>query len=79
MRTAKYLSTRRLTEEGRKLSCSRIWDACKLGGPMYVDGFRWTVNNGRSINFWKEFYLPCGPIRKLIEGPLTRVEEQVTV
>lgn len=46
---------------------------------MYVEGFRWTVNNGRSINFWKDYYLPCGPIRKLIEGPLTRVEEQVTV
>ena len=46
---------------------------------MYIEGLKWTVNNGRSINFWKDFWLPCGPIRKLIEGPLTRVKDQMTV
>ena len=79
MLTAKYLSTRRLTEEGRKLPCSRIWAACKVEGPVYIEGLKWTVNNGKSINFWKEFWLPCGPIRKLIEGPLTWVKDQMTV
>ena len=46
---------------------------------MYVEGLKWIVNNGESINFWKDFWLPCGPIRKLIEGPLTRADEQLSV
>ncbi|KAL0012862.1 hypothetical protein SO802_007970 [Lithocarpus litseifolius] len=79
MLIAKYMSTRRLTEGGRTLPCSRIWAACKVGGPVYVKGLKWTVSNGRSINFWKDFWLPCGPIRNLIEGPLTGDEEQLTV
>ena len=50
MLTAKYLSTRRLTEEGRKLPCSRIWAACKVSSPVYVRGLKWSIN-GRSISF----------------------------
>lgn len=80
MLTAKYLSLRRLTEEGRNLPCSRVLAACKIAGPvLYVEGLKWTVNNGKSINFWKDFWLPCGAIRKLIAGPLTWVEEQLIV
>ncbi|KAK9994007.1 hypothetical protein SO802_023710 [Lithocarpus litseifolius] len=42
-------------------------------------GLKWTVNNGRSINFWKDFWLPCGPLCNFIEGPLTCDEEHLTV
>ena len=75
MLTAKYLSLRCLTEEGRSLPCSIIWTACKVRGPVYVKGLKWIVNNGESINFWKDFWPPCGPIRKLVKGPLTRAKE----
>lgn len=35
MLAKKYLTTKRLSEEGRNISCSRIWTACKKGGPVY--------------------------------------------
>jgi len=37
------------------------------------------MNNGSSIKFWQDFWLSLGPMRNLIEGPLSRDEEQLTV
>ena len=51
MLSAKYLTPNRLTEEGKNLSCSSIWTACKKGGPIYVKGLKWAVRNGGQINF----------------------------
>lgn len=76
MLKAKYLCPSRMTEEGRKLPCSQIWPACKRGRPIYVKGLRWTVRNGKSVNMWMDFWLPNGQLRELIEGPLTRGEEE---
>lgn len=75
---AKYLAPSRTSEKGRKLPCSRIWAACKKGGPVYVKGLKWAVN-GDSIKMWKELQLRYGMLRDLIEGPLTREEDQLTV
>ena len=55
MLQAKYLCPSRMTEGGRKLPCSRIWAACKKGGPIYVKGLRWTVKNGELVNMWMDF------------------------
>ena len=79
MLLAKYLCPSRLTEEGRKLPCSRIWVACKKGGPIYVKGLRWIVRNGDSVNMWMDFWLPNGRLRELIVGPLNCGEEVLTV
>ena len=75
MLKAKYLYPTRMSEEGKKLPCSRIWAACKKGGPSYVKGLRWTVKNGELVNMWMDFWLPNGRLRELIEGPFTRGEE----
>ena len=40
MLATKLLSPRRIAEEGRKLSYSSIWTACKKGGPIYVKGVK---------------------------------------
>ena len=37
------------------------------------------MRNGESINVWRDFWLPIGRLRSLIEGPLNRAEEQITV
>ena len=64
MLAKKYLTpmrlseTMRLFEKGRNLPCSRIWTACKKGGPIYVKGLRWAVKNGLNVNFW----LPNGTL-----------------
>ena len=44
-----------------------------------MQGLKWTIYNGRSINFWKDFCLPLGPIRNLVEGPLSLQEEALSV
>ena len=73
MLAKKYLTPTRLSKKGRNLPCSRIWTACKKGGPIYVKGLRWAVKNGLNVNFW----LPNGTLRSLIEGPLSRDEDKV--
>ena len=72
----KYLSS---SFFGRKKNGSIIWVACKKGGPIFMQGLKWTIYNGRSINFWKDFCLPLGPIRNLVEGPLSLQEEALSV
>ena len=67
---AKYLSTSRLTNEGRKLPCSSCWAACKRGSPIYVKGLKWSVRNGEAVKIWTDFWLLMGMLRSLIEGPL---------
>ena len=79
MLTTKYLCPNRVTEEGRKLPYSRVWVACKKGGPIYVKGLRWIVRNGDSVNMWMDFWLPNERLRELIEGPLTRGEEELKI
>uniref|UniRef100_A0A7N2LEI8 Reverse transcriptase zinc-binding domain-containing protein n=1 Tax=Quercus lobata TaxID=97700 RepID=A0A7N2LEI8_QUELO len=78
MLSKKYLTPSRLTEEGRNRPCSKIWAACKVGGPAYVRGLKWTIGNGEDVNLWQDFWLPTGPLRRLIQGPLTR-DEVLTV
>ena len=50
--TKKYLTPSRLSEEGRNRPCSKIWAACKMGGPVYVRGLKWIMANGESVKFW---------------------------
>ena len=77
MLAKKYLTPKRLSEEGRNLPCSRIWSACKKGGPIYVKGLKWSVKNGLQVNQWLDFWLLNGTLRSLIEGPLARDEDKV--
>ena len=58
MLATKYLSPRRIAEEGTQLPCSSIWVACKKGGPIYVKDLKWSVKNGESIKVWQDFWLP---------------------
>ena len=79
MLVAKYLSTSRMTDEGRKLPCSSYWAACKRGGPIYVKGLKWPMKNGETVKVWTDFWIPVGTLRSLIKGPLYRDEELITV
>ena len=44
-----------------------------------MKGLRWMVSNGESVNMWKDFWLPCGRLRELVEGPLNQGEDELTV
>ena len=79
MLSKKYLTPNRLTEEGRNKPCSKIWVACKVGGPMHVTSLKWIIGNGKDVNLWQDVWLPTGPLKSLIQGPLARDEEVLTV
>ena len=66
MLMSKYFTNLRITAVGRKLSCSRIWAACKKGGPIFKRGLKWIINNGIATNLWYDFWLPFGPLRTCI-------------
>ena len=76
---SKYFMNLRITEVGRKLPCSRRWAACKKGGPIFKRGLKWVIKNGASTNLLADFWLPFGPLRSCIQGPLTREEVDLLV
>ncbi|KAK9983153.1 hypothetical protein SO802_032678 [Lithocarpus litseifolius] len=79
MLISKYLTPARLGDGGKKLPASRIWAACKVGGAIFNKGLKWSVANGEMINAWEDFWLPSGPLRHQIEGPLTEGEDNISV
>ena len=76
---SKYFTDQRITEVGRKLPCSKTWVACKKGGPIFKSGLKWVIKNGASTNLWGDFWLPFGPLRSYIQGPLAREEAELVV
>ena len=79
MLAQKYLSPSRITLSGRNLPCSRICTACKLGGGIFTQGIKWTIQNGNSVLFCLDRWLPSGSLRTLISGPLTLDDLSLTV
>jgi ribonuclease HI len=79
MLTQKYLCPSRLTPSGKKLPCSRIWAACKLGGIIFTQGIKWHIQNGNHVLFWLDWWLPSGPLHTLISGPLSPDDLSLTV
>ena len=79
MLISKYLIATRLSEGGRKLPASKIWAACKEGGIIFNKGLKWVVANGEEVGLWDDFWLPSGPLRKQIEGPLAEGENNMSV
>ena len=51
MLISKYLTATRLSEGGRKLPASKIWDACKEGGIIFNKGLKWAIANGEEVGF----------------------------
>ena len=75
----KYLTPARLSGRGRKYPASRTWKACKVGGVIFNKGLKWAIFNGEGVNVWNDFWLPSGPLRCQIQGPLVEGEENCTV
>lgn len=43
----------------------------------FKKGIIWNVGNGNSINFWFDSWLDCGPLRNIMQGPLTLNENNM--
>lgn len=49
------------------------------GNYIINSGIYWKMGNGLSISFWFDSWLPRGPIRNLIYGPLNNHEHNTTI
>ncbi|KAF7830706.1 reverse transcriptase [Senna tora] len=58
---------------------SFIKKSINKGKDLLDNGLTWRVGNGLKINFWHDSWLPSGPIRQQIEGPLNFLEDNLTV
>ncbi|GLT63420.1 hypothetical protein SLA2020_359870 [Shorea laevis] len=60
-------------------SASHIWRAMSTLMPSFSQGISWCVNNGKSVNFFHDDWLPTGPLSHILHGPLTLQEANSTV
>ena len=69
----KYCNNRRLNAANAdKLPCSRTWKAIKKGREVFTQGSMWMVGRDSMLSFWHGKWMKQGPLRHLIQGPLTR-------
>ncbi|XP_075665344.1 uncharacterized protein LOC142635008 [Castanea sativa] len=79
MLTNKYLTPARLRGETRNQAASCVWKACKEGGIVFNKGLKWSIANGDKVCVWDDFWLPFGPLRNQIKGPLVDRENRLSV
>nr|POF08458.1 hypothetical protein CFP56_45999 [Quercus suber] len=74
-----YSQSRRLSKDLEKLPCSTNWKAIKMGFPIFSKGICYNVGNGTTLNFWIDKWMrECSP-KELIEGPINKMESNMTV
>lgn len=61
------------------LLCSPNWAAIKLWFPTFSNGIYWDLGKESKRNFLMDRWIGGQSLRKLIEGPLTREEGNLTV
>ena len=79
MLTNKHLTLARLRGETRNQTASCIWKACKDGGIVFNKDLKCSIANGDKVCAWDDFWLPSGPLRNQIEGPLATGEKRLSV
>ena len=73
----KYCSQRRINSANAdNLHCSQIWKAVKKGRDIFNKGCMWTIGRDSNLRFWWDNWSGKGPLRCMIEGPLTRGADQ---
>ena len=76
---AHYLTPTCLRGEVRSQTASHIWKAYKEGGIIFNKGLKWSIANGEKVSAWEDFWLPFGPLRNQVEGPLAKQENRLSV
>ena len=60
-------------------SGSSNWKGLKVGHETFRKGLRWVVNNGHCISFWHDLWVGDRPLRCLVQGPLSPIEDSFRV
>ena len=69
----KYCSQRRReAANADALPCSSTWAALKKGVDTFNKGSRWLVTKNSNLNIWHNNWTNGGPLRKLIQGPISQ-------
>ena len=69
----KYCNQRRVRViNADRLPCSKVWTAIKRGKEVFSEGSMWMVGRDSNLSFWLGNWTKKGPIRQLIQGPLTQ-------
>ena len=76
----KYCNNRRVNASNvNRLPYSPIWRAMKRGMDTFNKGAMWMIGRDSTLNFWLDSWMVQGPLRHLIQGPLTREATQLKV
>ena len=69
----KYCSPQRLnSRNASKLPISRIWKGMLRGEETFKKGIKWLTGFGSNLEVWNDNWTSFGPLRSIIQGPLSR-------
>ncbi|XP_020874985.1 uncharacterized protein LOC110226750 [Arabidopsis lyrata subsp. lyrata] len=60
---AKYYPKTNLLEAGLKWQSSHAWRSILQGNQLLAKGIKWIIGNGKTVNIWKDNWLPSSPPR----------------
>ena len=76
----KYCTHRRISSvNSDKLPCSWAWKGMRKGQDVFKVGTKWVIGRDSNLRFWMDNWFSQGPIRNLVQGPLTRDEGDMKV
>ena len=58
---------------------SHVWKAFERGVKWLFKDMRWLIGDGCLINVWHDNWIPGGPLKYCIEGPLSHSEDEIKV
>lgn len=76
----KYCSPQRISSRNvGKLRSSRIWKGMLRGAETFKKGVKWLSGFESNLDFWNDNWSNYGPLRKLIQGPLSREAKNLKI
>ena len=76
----KYCSPQRInSRNARKLPSYRIWKRMLQGEETFKKGAKWLPGFDNNLDFWNDTWTSHGPLRKIIQGPLSREATNIKI
>ena len=76
----KYCSPQRInSRNARKLPSYRIWKRMLQGEETFKKGAKWLSGFDSNLDFWNDTWTSHGPLRKIIQGPLSREATNIKI
>ena len=56
-----------------------MWAVVEKGKAICDRGAKWIIESSSNLNLWHDKWLSAGTLRSLVEGPLAKGEDNLTV